>query len=139
MKHTADRLVWVTPITFFLTTRSLHLEGICVKTHWSSFPPLPMFPNQMMDKKLMKVLSIMGHVIPLTHSSFTTNTYNLYVDIDEWELVKWKARLWQEVKDFFSPFKTRLQKMNVLLVKNTNDVEGVVKEDLDQFINPRWS
>ena len=85
MKHTADRLVWVTPITFFLTTRSLHLEGICVETHWSSFPPLPMFPNQMMDKKLMKVLSIMGHVIPLTHSSFTTNTYKLYVDIDEWE------------------------------------------------------
>ena len=81
----------------------------------------------------------MGHVIPLSHSFFTTNTYNLYVDIDEWELVKWKARLWQEVKDFFSPFKTRLQKMNVLLVKNTNDDEGVVKEDLDQFINPRWS
>ena len=107
MKHTADRLVWVTPITFFLTTRSLHLEGICVETHWSSFPPLPMFPNQMMDKKLMKVLSIMGHVIPLTHSSFTTNTYNIYVDIDEWELVKWKARLWQEVKDFFSSFKPR--------------------------------
>ena len=45
MKHTADRLVWVTPITFFLTTRSLHLEGICVETHWSSFPPLPMFPK----------------------------------------------------------------------------------------------
>ena len=28
MKHTADRLVWVTPITFFLTTQSLHLEGM---------------------------------------------------------------------------------------------------------------
>ena len=53
----------------------------------------------------MKVLSIMGHVISLTHSSFTTNTssYNIYLykmSSENWQ--KWKARLWQQWKISFS-------------------------------------
>ena len=107
MKHTADRLVWVTPITFFSNNTIRAFGRYVYRRIDPIFPHYQCFQNQMMDKKLMKVLSIMGHVISLTHSSFTTNTYNIYVDIDEWELVKWKARLWQEVKDFFSSFKPR--------------------------------